>query len=273
MAVIGGTNGLGRALAHAFAAHGAEVYVVGRTFRDQGVEGLSFISADLSQMKEARRVAEELPAETLDMLIRSAGSGPGKQRVESSEGIEQDVAISYLSHVVITRGVADRLGTKRTDKSLKPRIFVLAGPGVGIVGDASDLNAERTNDYWLAHMNTVAGNEAMVLDGATRYSGISFYGLNPGMVKTDIRSHFLGKGSLRHRFVEGLVGMLWGGPDEYAERTAPLLVSPDIEQFSGAMFNKHGEAIEPSPGLTDRAYVRKFMDASEQLTKRAIGNG
>ena len=74
-------------------------------------------------------------------------------------------------------------------------------------------------------MNSIfvgAGNEAIVLDGASRYPGISFYGLNPGMVKTDIRSHFLRKGWLRHRLVESLVGLLWGGPDEYADKTAPL---------------------------------------------------
>ena len=52
-------------------------------------------------------------------------------------------------------------------------------------------------------MNTVAGNEAMVLDGASRYPAINFYGLNPGMVKTDIRSHFLGKGSITHSLSKG----------------------------------------------------------------------
>jgi len=108
MAFIGGTNGLGRALAHRFAAHGAEVIVVGRSFRDKGVELLSFIPADLSEMKQAKRVAEELPAETLDMLFFSNGVGPVGKRVESSEGIERDVAVSYLSRFVISRGVADR---------------------------------------------------------------------------------------------------------------------------------------------------------------------
>jgi short chain dehydrogenase len=161
MAIIGGTNGLGRALARTFATHGAEVIVVGRTFRDEGVKRLSFIPADLSEMKQAKRVAEELPAETLDLLLFSNGIGPVGKRLESSEGIERDVAVSCLSRFVITRGVADRLGTQRPAKSLKPRIFLLGGPGVGITGDANDLNAEQTKDYWAAHMNTVAGNEAI----------------------------------------------------------------------------------------------------------------
>jgi NAD(P)-dependent dehydrogenase (short-subunit alcohol dehydrogenase family) len=245
MAVIGGTNGIGRALARTFAAKGAEVVVVGRTFRDGGVERLRFIAADLSQMTQAHRVAQELPVETMDTLIFTSGSGPSERRKVSSEGVELDLAISYLSRFVIVRGVAQRSGANRTEQISKPRVFVMGGPGVGIAGDPSDLNADRTSDYWHAHMNTVAGNEALVIDGASRYPGVNFYGLNPGLVKSDIRSHFLGAGSFRHRFVEGLIGILFGGPDEYAEHIAPLIVSPEIEQFSGAMFNKRGEATSP----------------------------
>jgi hypothetical protein len=86
------------------------------------------------------------------------------------------------------------------------------------------------------------------------------------------RSRFsdLGAGSLKHRLVEGLIGIFFGGPDEYAENIAPLIISPDIEQFSGAVFNKRGQSIQPSPVMTDRAYVLKFMEASEQLSKRAF---
>jgi hypothetical protein len=51
VAMIGGTNRIGRALARLFAAKEEEVVVVGRTFRDHGVERLRFIAADLSQMK------------------------------------------------------------------------------------------------------------------------------------------------------------------------------------------------------------------------------
>jgi hypothetical protein len=74
-------------------------------------------------------------------------------------------------------------------------MFIMAGPGVGIEGDSSDLNSERTNEYWHAHMNTVAANEALVLGAAPRYPGIILYGLNPGLVKSDVRSHFLGAGA------------------------------------------------------------------------------
>jgi NAD(P)-dependent dehydrogenase (short-subunit alcohol dehydrogenase family) len=62
VAVIGGTGGIGRALSRYLALLGANVVVVGQTFRDAGTPRIEFIQADLSLMREAQRVAAELPA-------------------------------------------------------------------------------------------------------------------------------------------------------------------------------------------------------------------
>jgi NAD(P)-dependent dehydrogenase (short-subunit alcohol dehydrogenase family) len=56
VAVVGGTDGLGRAIARLAAARGADVIVVGRTFRDEGVPRISFIKADLSLTSAAKKV-------------------------------------------------------------------------------------------------------------------------------------------------------------------------------------------------------------------------
>ncbi|MBC7790728.1 MAG: SDR family NAD(P)-dependent oxidoreductase [Anaerolineae bacterium] len=271
IAVIGGTSGIGRAFAHAIAAKGAEVTVVGRTFLDQGVGRIRFIKADLALLKQARHVAQELPAETLDALILTTGILAGRQRKETPEGIELDLAVSYLSRFVIVREAAERLGANRIVENGKPRVFIMGVPGVNQKGSPDDLNSEGHYDSRTSHGNTIIGNEALVLDGATRYSHVNFYGLYPGLVKSNIFSGLLGQGSFSHRAVQLLIGALFQSAQEYADKIAPLLVSPDIENHSGAMFNRHGDPIHASVQLTTGPVLQKIIGGSERLVRKALG--
>ncbi|HXD20366.1 MAG TPA: SDR family NAD(P)-dependent oxidoreductase [Vicinamibacterales bacterium] len=264
MAIVGGTGGIGRALGRFMASRGAGVIVVGRTFRDSDVPRIEFIEADLSLMREAKRVGERLPAETLDVVVLTTGIFAAPKRQETAEGIERDMAVSYLSRLVILRQIAPRLATTRR-AAPKPRVFVMGYPGTGQAGMPDDLNGERSYSAMPVHMNTVAGNEMLVLDAARRYPNVNVYGLNPGLIKSEIRSNFLGEGSLRLRVVEWMIGVVNPSVETYAARLTPLLFSPDLEAHSGAMFNQKGDAILPSPKLMDAAYVTAFIAASEAL--------
>jgi len=264
VAIVGGTGGIGRALGRFMASRGAGVIVVGRTFRDSDVPRIEFIEADLSLMREAKRVGERLPAETLDVVVLTTGIFAAPKRQETAEGIERDMAVSYLSRLVILRQIAPRLATTRR-AAPKPRVFVMGYPGTGQAGMPDDLNGERSYSAMPVHMNTVAGNEMLVLDAARRYPNVNVYGLNPGLIKSEIRSNFLGEGSLRLRVVEWMIGVVNPSVETYAARLTPLLFSPDLEAHSGAMFNQKGDAILPSPKLMDAAYVTAFIAASEAL--------
>lgn len=268
VAIIGGTGGIGQALSRLLAARGAQVHVVGQTFRDAGVPSITFIPADLSLMREAQRVAELLPAETLDLLIFTAGIFAAPQRQTTAEGIERDLAVSYLNRLVMLRELAPRLGIDRPAGRAKPRVVVVAYPGSGQIGSSEDLNAEQSYKAFTAHMNTVAGNEILVLDGAQRYPQLTFVSLNPGLIKTSIRDNFFGKGSLKSRISEALIGWITPTADAYARRIAPVMLAPEIETRSGVMFNNKGQAIEPSHGLTPD-HMRHFLAASMALVTRA----
>jgi NAD(P)-dependent dehydrogenase (short-subunit alcohol dehydrogenase family) len=267
LAVVGGTDGLGRAIARLAAARGARVVVVGRTFRDEDTPGLTFLKADLSSMREAVRVGRELDP-SLDAVVLTTGIIAAKVREVTAEGIERDMAISYLSRLAIVRELAPRLAA-RAAGSPAPRVFVMGFPGTGQLGDVGDLNAERSYDAMAVHMNTVAGNEALVLDGARRHPDVSFFGLNPGLIKTNIRANFLGAGSFKHRAAEWLIGLMMPTAEQYAERVVPLLLAPELEGRSGAMFGKKGTAILPTEGM-DEPHVARFIEASEALLERAL---
>lgn len=268
VAIVGGTGGIGRALSRFMASRGASVVVVGQTFRDASIPGIEFIKADLSLMREAQRIAPLLPAEDLDLLIFTTGIMAGPKREETVEGIERDMAISYLSRLVILREIATRLGKNRPAALMRPRVFIMGFPGNGQSGKLDDLNAEKSYGRWAVHMNTVAGNEMLVLDAAKRYPDVSFFGLNPGFVSTNIRSNLLGGKTPLYHFIEWMTAHLAPSAETYAVRLAPLLISPDIEEHSGAMFDRKGQAILPTPKLLDSEYVQAFIAASEALASR-----
>jgi NAD(P)-dependent dehydrogenase (short-subunit alcohol dehydrogenase family) len=268
--VIGSTNGIGRSLAHALAGKGAEVLVVGRTFRDQDLRGLRFIQADLSSMKEARRISQELPAETLDLLIMTQGIFAGRQCRASPEGIEQDIAVSHLSRFVMVREMADRLGKSRSAGKPKPRVFVWGFPGQDSKATLDDFNSEGTYRWKTAHSNTVVANEELVLDSAQRFPTVNFYGMNPGIISSNIMAGVLGEGTLALKVQQTIIRMLFQSAEEYAEKVLPLLVSPDIEDHSGSMFGRHVDPIHTNRSLLQKPYLQRVVDASEKLAKKAL---
>ena len=269
LAVIGGTNGLGRAIAQQALARGAAVTVVGRTFRDDPAAQLTFVQADLSSMREAVRVGRELPAESFDVVLFTTGIIAAKTREETPEHVERDVAISYLSRLAVLQGLSPRLGSARANGARRPRVFVMGSPGTGTIGNPDDLNSEQNYKSMTAHDNTIAGNEILVLGAKDRFPGPAFFGLAPYLVKTGIRSNFLGDGSLTHKLVETAVGLFMQSPETYAKRMVPLLFAEDLEGRTGLMFGHKAQPILPTPGL-DSAYIDRYLSASEALLRRAL---
>jgi NAD(P)-dependent dehydrogenase (short-subunit alcohol dehydrogenase family) len=269
LAVVGGTNGLGRAIAQQALARGAEVTVVGRTFRDDPDARLAFVAADLSSMRQAVRVGRELSAESFDLVLFTTGIFAAKTREETPEHVERDVAISYLSRLAVLQGLSPRLGSAREAFAPRPRVFVMGSPGTGEIGNPEDLNSEKGYRAMLAHANTLAGNEILVLGAKDRFPGPAFFGLAPYLVKTGIRSNLLGDGSITHKLVETAVGIFMQSPETYAKRIVPLLFARELEGRTGLMFGHKAQPILPTQGL-DSAYIDRYLSASEALLRRAL---
>ena len=252
------------------AEKGAEVLVVGRTFRDQETKNISFLACDLKSLKNARDVARQLPAEHLDLLIMTQGIFAGRQRLTNEEGIELDMAVSCLSRRIIVHEVASRLGVLRAAAASKPRVFIMGFPGKERRATVEDFNSERTYEWFQAHLNTVVGNEALVLECAARYPSLAVFGLNPGIMKSNIMAGLLGEGSLLLALQQATIGLVFPSVEQYAQRMLPLLWSADIEQHSGAMFGRFGDAIRSNPSLQDPAYLARVIEEAEKLAQRGL---
>lgn len=266
VAVIGGTGGLGRAIALLLASKGAHVTVVGRSFRDGEVKNIKFVAADLSSIEVARKVSRDIAPETLDIVLFTTGIFASTTRQETVEGLERDMAVSYLNRLVMAKEIVPKMRTSANVLGFKPRVFFMGYPGAGELGTIDDLNQEKGYGAMKAHMNTVAGNEALVRVLADRYPQVNVYGLNPGIVKTNIRDNFLGQNSWKSYLVEGLIGWFTKTPEQYASKIVPLLVAPELEKRSGTLYNNKAQAILPSEGMTP-AYATSYVEASEELLK------
>jgi NAD(P)-dependent dehydrogenase (short-subunit alcohol dehydrogenase family) len=270
LVAVGGTNGLGRAIAGLAHARGAEVTVVGRTFREAAAPRLDFVRADLSSMDESLRIGADLPVDDADVVLFTSGIIAAKTREATGEGVERDVAVSFLNRVAMLRGIAGRLGTRRPPGAPAPRVFVMGSPGSGQLGLPEDLNSEGKYSSQQAHGNTLAGNEALALGAAGLFPGPNYYGLGPGLIKTGIRENYLGRnGNVGYKLLEGAIGLLAQSPADYAGRIVPLLFTPELENRSGLLFNRLAKPVLPSKGFDD-AHVEQVMASATALLDRAL---
>jgi NAD(P)-dependent dehydrogenase (short-subunit alcohol dehydrogenase family) len=263
--VVGGTSGLGQAIALESVKKGAKVCVVGRSFKDDPNQ-IDFIKADLSLMKEAKRIGETV--EPADLVVLTTGIIPYGNRTTSEEGIEMDMAVSYLSRLVLLKYLVPRLNKGS-------RVFIMGFPGSNQKNfNLEDLNSEKSYESGMGfvHMNTVAGNEALVLHWAakTKSEDVAFFGLNPGIIKTGIRDNLYAGGIMAYLgpIIEFLIGLVAQTPQNYAEVIVPLLFAENIEGYSGSMFNPKAQATFKSKHFEeDENLVKKVIDGSEALIK------
>lgn len=260
---IGGTGGLGRALSAELAKHGAKVTVVGRTFRDAGIENIEFVKADLGSIAESKKFASSVDVSKTDLVLFTTGIFSSIKREETSEGLEKDLATSFLNRKVIL----DTIGDKLTHKSElgEPRVFLMGYPGNGELGTPDDLNQENNYKFNVAHMNTVAGNECLVVDAANKHSNFKVFGMNPGLVKTNIRDNLLGTGILS-KAIEGIVGWWNPTPEEYAQTVLPAMLSPKLKEYNGIHLSKHGSLLSGTEGIT-KDYASNYIYKADELLK------
>lgn len=270
VAIFGGTGGLGRAIAESLLSFGAEVTVLGRTLKDAPHPGRSFVPVDLSSLISARDAARDLAVESFDAVLLTHGIFAGQTREVTAEGLEKDLATSAMSRWVIVRELAPRVGRGRPTAGQKPRLFVWGFPGGERELDFTNIDSSRNYRWQTAHGNTVVFNEALVHDTATRFPDVSVFGMNPGIIRTNIMSGVLGQSSMKLRAQQALIGLLFQSPDTYAKKVIPLLVHPALEDRSGSLFNRNAQPIEPNPWLLANDNLEQVVRTAETISAEIL---
>ena len=166
--VTGGSKGIGRACAEAFAAEGAHVMIAARNPGEDRTFASKAI--DLAQRGAPEQLAEW--AGELDILVNNAGAIPGGDLLKVDEQTWRSAwDLKVFGYINLTRQVYARMKQRRR------------GAIVNVIGNAG----EKLDAAYIAGSTANAGLMAFTraLGGASHADGIRVVGINPGPVATD----------------------------------------------------------------------------------------
>jgi len=164
--VTGGSKGIGRACAEAFAAEGALVKIASRN----PPAGPAAKAVDLSQKGAAEALADW--AGELDILVNNAGAIPGGDLLKVDEDTWRRAwDLKVFGYINLTRAVYAGMKARRR------------GVIVNVIGSAG----EKYNAAYIAGSTGNAGLMAFTrtLGGASHADGVRVLGINPGPTATD----------------------------------------------------------------------------------------
>ncbi|KAJ7648986.1 NAD(P)-binding protein [Mycena polygramma] len=198
---VGGTSGIGRGMAEAFARHtkgNAHILIVGRnraaaesiiaTFPKPIAPGAKheFVECDATLMKNVHRVAGELRARLprINFLALTPGVLTLNGRNETEEGIDRKLAVHYYARWRFILDLLPALEAARAAGEEAKVISVLA-PGHGGKIDLEDFGLKKSFSLANAAAAAPTYNDLMIRDFAVRHPTLTFVHAYPGWVRSD----------------------------------------------------------------------------------------
>jgi retinol dehydrogenase 12 len=267
--VTGATNGIGRATAQALAARGAAVVVHGRDpaavdaarraiVASTGNRAVMGVVANFGSLADVRRMAAELAAERIDVLVNNAGTMTNKRKT-TNDGFEWTFGVNHLAPFLLTNLLLDILRA-----SAPARIVNVASEAHRRTSiDFADLQSERTKYQGLrVYGVSKLANILFTAELARRLAGtqVTANCLHPGVVATNIAND-LGVGGVVFRVIGRLLLL---SPSDGAATSVYLAASPEVGGVTGKYFARCREA-QPAPAAADAAAAARLWDASERL--------
>ncbi|KAF8529718.1 hypothetical protein BU17DRAFT_73046 [Hysterangium stoloniferum] len=276
--VVGGTQGIGEAVATRFARAGATVWIIGRNevkanailknlaeLSQQTQQTIKsehlFIKADLSLVSEAKRVAEIVSDRAgprgIDYLILSQGGQPNGTFLPTAEGHDQHYAVQVLSRFIFAYRLAGS-----PDSTVKRGVMSIMSPGFTLQPtDYDDLELLKAKAEGRYGMNAMYSRDSNIIDIVTqiladRNPKVIFTHVFPGYVNTNIvnNSAHVWYISL---FMRCFLAIMGASAESYAEVPFYLLANPE-----GRSLTEHtqfwDEKVNPiNPHFTARQKMNK----------------
>ncbi len=268
--ITGASSGIGFESALGLAKLGAEIVMVGRDAQrtaqaaeqvraQTGNSSVSHLLADLSSIKEVRRVAQEFKDKykKLDVLLNNAGAIFLSRKV-SVDGYEMTFALNHLNYFLLTDLLLDMLK---------------AGPSGRIVNVAS--RAHYGGHVNFDDLQSQHGYNGMKVYGTSKLMNVLFtYELARRLQGTNVTANCLHPGFVASNFATNngwfvRIAMNFMGSrisvEDGAKCSIYLASSPDVQGVSGKYFNYDLKETRSSDESYDEAEAKRLWDVSEKL--------
>jgi len=277
--ITGGASGMGRIAARELAAMGAVIVFNDREIEEghevceilksqTGNDNIEFVPCDMIDRAQVRAFADHVLSKysRLDVLINNAGF-TDPERILSSEGIEQHMAVMHVNHWLLTELLADRLRAGDGARVLQITSEAhKAGPGIDFDDMACDKvwkgkRYANTGAFKAYHRAKLAMVYAMQ-ELAERFagSGVTVNCISPG--------YFVGTNVFRHcrgfiKFGVKIVRPLFADPEKSAQTYVYLASSPEVEGITGKYW-EYCKQKETSPLSHDEVLRKRLVEWTER---------
>ena len=230
--VTGGGRGIGRGIANAFAAQGANLIICGRTEPDTLPNRAQFRMLDIREAQSSKRLIEFALEKTgrVDCLINNAGGGPPVASKSASPRLtEKVVALNLLAPINLSQAAYEPLKSVR-----------------GSIVNISSVSATRSSPGSVAYGASKAGLLNVTTSLAMEWApDIRVNAIIVGLIKTEASGdHYGGEKGMAH-LANQLPMKRMGEPLDIANACL-FLADPKNSYVSGACLEVFGGGEPPS---------------------------